>query len=201
MKNVLFFLAMFAVVNLSATQKVNVMNVGDEATLTDVKMKCVSGKMVSLAEVKGENGLLVIFSCNTCPFVLRWENRYPELKKYADENGVGMIVLNSNYQKRDGDDSFEAMVAHAKEKGYNFPYVVDEESRIANAFGGQTTPHVFLFDKHMKLAYKGLIDDNAQSAADVKKPYVKDALKSLGNGGKIAVTSTPPKGCSIKRLL
>ena len=121
--------------------------VGDKAELTEVKMQDVSGKEVSLSDAKMENGLLVMFSCNTCPFVKQWEGRYPQIKEWTDNNKVGMIVLNSNYQKRDNGDSYEDMKKQAAEKGYDFYYVVDKESKIANAFGGQTTPHVFLFDK------------------------------------------------------
>jgi thioredoxin-related protein len=161
----------------------------------------VSGEKISLSDAKKDNGLVVIFSCNTCPFVKQWEGRYPTIKEWADNNNVGMIVLNSNYQNRDGVDSYEAMQSHAKDNGYNFHYVVDEESEIANAFGGQTTPHVFLFDSDMQLAYKGLIDDSYESAETVKNAYLKDAMVSLAKGEKIAVTETKPTGCSIKRKI
>ncbi|MFW6370476.1 MAG: redoxin domain-containing protein [Bacteroidota bacterium] len=175
------------------------LGIGDKATLTDVKMLDVSGEKVSLADVAKENGLLVMFSSNTCPFVLQWEGRYPEIKKWAEQNKVGMIVLNSNYSNRDGVDSYEAMKKHARDKNYNFYYVVDEESKIANAFGGQTTPHAFLFNGDMELVYKGAVDDNYKSAGEVKQAYLKDAIKSVSNGEQIAVAETKPVGCSIKR--
>ncbi|MBN1820166.1 MAG: redoxin family protein [Prolixibacteraceae bacterium] len=201
MKNLIFGLFVLATFTASAGEKVGKLEIGDKAVLTDVKMKSVSGTELSINDVAGKNGTLVIFSCNTCPFVMRWEGRYPGLKEFAEENGVGMIVLNSNYSNRDGVDSYTAMVEHAKEKGYNFPYVVDQDSRIANAFGGQTTPHAFLFNNKMELVYKGVIDDNAADPSAVKKAYLKDALESLGSGDKIAVAQTPPQGCSIKRKL
>lgn len=175
------------------------LELGDKAVLIDVKMTEVSGKNISLNDAKKENGLLVLFSCNQCPFVLRWENRFDDIKKWADNNDVGMIVLNSNHQKRSGDDSFENMQAKAKEKGYDFYYVLDNQSRIANAIGGQTTPHAFLFDGNFKLAYKGAIDDSYKSAEDVKQAYLKDAIVSLGAGEKVAVAETKPVGCGIKR--
>src|SRR5690606_27534076 len=100
---------------------------------------------------------------------------------------------------RDGVDSYEAMKKHADSKGYNFHYVVDEDSRIANAFGGQTTPHAFLFNSDMELVYKGAVDDNYKSVNDVKQAYLKDAIESVANGGEIAVAETKPIGCSIKR--
>ncbi|NQU85374.1 MAG: redoxin domain-containing protein [Mariniphaga sp.] len=201
MKKLIIGLFVFATFAVTAGEKVGKLEVGDKAVMTNVKMKSVTGTSVSLSDVSGKNGTLVIFSCNSCPFVLRWEDRYPGLKEYAAKNGIGMIVLNSNYQNRDGADSFTAMVDHADEKGYNFDYVLDKESQIANAFGGQTTPHVFLFDGDMELVYKGLIDDNSASAADVKKDYLNDALASLGQGKEVAIAETPPQGCSIKRKL
>lgn len=201
MKKVVLIWLVLVAFAATAGQKVNKLQIGDTAVLTDVKMQNVSGPMVSLNDVKGKNGTLVIFSCNTCPFVMRWEGRYPELKEIAEENGVGMIVINSNDQKRDGEDSFSAMKEHAKDKGYNFAYVLDQESQIANSFGGQTTPHAFIFDNNMKLVYKGAIDDNAESASKVKKAYVKDALKSLGRGKPVVLSETLPQGCSIKRKL
>ncbi len=186
---------------VSTSHGQNKLAINDLAVLTDVKMLDVSGEKVSIDDVVLENGVLVLFSCNACPFVLRWENRFNEINAWAKKNNVGMIVLNSNYQKRESSDSYEEMKNHAAEKNYQFKYVVDHESQIANAFGGQTTPHVFLFDGDKKLVYKGAIDDNAQDASAVKKAYLKDALVSLGNKQNIALSETPPVGCSIKRKL
>ena len=186
---------------LAGGGKVGKLEIGDKALLTDVKMEDISGEKVSLEDVKMENGLLVMFSCNTCPFVLKWEDRYPEIKSWADKNKVGMAVLNSNHQNHQSSESLEAMALHGKEKGYNFYYLLDKESAIANAYGGQTTPHVFLFNNKMELVYKGAIDDNYNSADEVKQAYLKDAILGLASGENIAVTETKPVGCSIKRKL
>ncbi|MCG6186419.1 redoxin domain-containing protein [Maribellus maritimus] len=201
MKKLIGVFIMLLSVSVMAGNGDGKMDLGDKAALTHVKMLDVSGEKISLGEAQKDNGLVVIFSCNTCPFVKQWEDRYPEIKKWADKNDVGMMVLNSNYQNRDGVDSYEAMQKHAETKGYNFHYVVDEESQIANAFGGQTTPHVFLFDSNMELAYKGAIDDSYKSADEVNQAYLKDAIISLANNEKIAVTETKPTGCSIKRKI
>ncbi len=173
--------------------------VGDKAVHTDVKMTDVTGAKYSIDDVKGENGVLLVFSCNSCPFVIKWEDRYNELKKYADQNKVGFIVLNSNCANRGTTESMEEMKKHAKEKGYQFPYVIDGGSKLANALVAQTTPHAFLFDKEMKLVYKGVIDDNHEDASAVKKAYVKDAIKSIASGKEVAVSETKPMGCGIKR--
>jgi thioredoxin-related protein len=197
MKKVLIILMVIAFVPAMAVT--GTIGIGGKASLTDVKMLDVSGERISLADAAKENGLLVMFSSNTCPFVVQWEDRYLELKTWADKHNVGMIVLNSNYNNRNGVDSYGEMKKRASEQNYNFHYVVDEESKIANAFGGQTTPHVFLFDSSMELVYKGAIDDNYKSGADVKQAYAKEAVASLANGQKVAVAETKPVGCSIKR--
>lgn len=199
MKNLILILMVAAFIPAMANS--GTIGIGGKATLTDVKMLDVSGEKVSLADVAKENGLLVMFSSNTCPFVIQWESRYNDLKKWADQHKVGMIVLNSNYQNRNGVDSYSEMKKRAGEQGYNFHYVVDEDSRIANSYGGQTTPHVFLFDKNMELVYKGAIDDNYKSAGEVKQAYAKDAISSLAKGEKVAVAETKPVGCSIKRKI
>jgi peroxiredoxin len=191
------FVFMLGLVTIASGQN---MKIGDKATLTDAKMTGTSGNQYSINDVKGENGVLVMFSSNTCPFVIMWEGRYIETKKWADQHKVGMIVLNSNCANRNGVDSMEEMKKHAADKKYNFPYVLDGGSRIANAYVGQTTPHAFLFDKDMKLVYKGAIDDNHKDASAVKATYLKDAIAAIANGQKVAVAETKPVGCSIKRV-
>ena len=194
------FLLMFAMVlGFAVMANSPKLEIGDKAVHTDYKMTDISGKQYSIADVKGENGVLVMFSSNTCPFVIKWEGRYIETKKWADQNKVGMIVLNSNCANRNGVDSMDEMKKHAAEKGYNFPYVVDAGSKIANSFVGQTTPHAFLFDKDMKLVYKGAIDDNHDNASAVKKHYLKDAISAIASGKKVEIAETKPVGCSIKR--
>lgn len=201
MKKIIFILILAVSVSVVSASNNGKLGIGDKPVLTDVKMEDVSGAKISLADVKKGNGLLVMFSSNTCPFVLQWEDRFPDLKAWADKNKIGMVVLNSNHQKRDGDDSFEAMKKHAKEKGYNFYYALDDQSLIANSFGGQTTPHAFLFNGKMELVYKGAIDDSYKSAKDVKQPYLKDAIASVSSGKKVAISETKPVGCSIKRKI
>lgn len=201
MKKIMVVLMIIASVSVLAANNGGKLAIGDKAGFIDIKMDDVSGVKISMADVKKENGLLVLFSSNTCPFVMQWEGRYPELKAWADKNKVGMVVLNSNHQKRDSDDSLEAMKKHAKEKGYNFYYALDNESVIANAYGGQTTPHAFLFNNKMELVYKGAIDDSYKSASDVKQAYVKDAIANLSGGKAVVIAETKPVGCSIKRKI
>lgn len=177
-----------------------VLKIGEKMPKCDESMQCATtGQTFVINDLKEENGLLLIFSCNTCPFVLAWEDRYPVVAELAKKNHIGFALVNSNYMKRDGDESMEAMKEHAKAKNYKWPYLDDDESELANLLGAQTTPHVFLFDKNMKLVYKGAIDDNYKDADEVEDFYLKDALNSLGSGKEIKTKETRNLGCSIKR--
>ncbi len=176
------------------------LEIGARAPLVDLKMRDVSGKMLSLKDVAGENGLLVIFSCNTCPWVAAWEDRYLIVAQKAKELGIGMIAVNPNEAYRDRGDGFEDMQRRAKEKGYTFPYVLDEGSKLADAFGATRTPHVFLFNKDLVLVYRGAIDDNARNPEAVKHHYLLDAMEALAAGKPIPVATTRSIGCTIKRV-
>ncbi len=181
-----------------APQGIEFLKVGAAAPMTSKKLKDISGKDLSVEDVKGDKGLLVMFSCNTCPYVIGWEDRYTELAKMCEENGIGMMTVNSNEAKRDNDDSFEAMKTHAKEKNYTFAYVVDDNSEMAKAYGATRTPDVFLFDKDLNLVYQGAIDDNMKDASKVTKPYLKNAIQSMLDGKEINPAKTKSIGCTIK---
>ena len=144
--------------------------IGESIPMQNELMMDVSDEKMSLKEVTSEQGLLVIFSCNTCPFVVMWEDRYAQLEEKCAETGLGMVYINSNQAKRDGDDSVEAMKAHAKKTDYSYPYLIDENSALANAFGAKTTPHIYLFNKDNELVYKGAIDYNYKNIEAVKAP-------------------------------
>lgn len=197
MRNLILFAAIL--IAFGAKANITQLQIGEQAKFPDVKMESATGVSVSLNDLKAENGLVVIFSCNACPYVMAWEDRYNTINSWAKSNKVGLAVLNSNHQKRDGDDSLEAMKKHAREKSYQFPYLLDSESLIANAIGAQTTPHVFVFDKNFKLVYKGTIDDNYKDATAVQHNYLKDAVQSLSSRKSPAVAETKPMGCGIKR--
>lgn len=175
------------------------LEIGWPAPKADVKLTDVSDRVVSLREAKGKKGLLVIFSCNTCPFVLAWEDRYQTVAEQCRKNGVGMVLINSNEGQRLSSDSLLEMKAHAKEKGYTFSYLVDANAELADAFGATRTPHVFLFDAKLKLVYRGAIDDNSRNADDVKQHYLPDAIDALFAGKPVAMQITKSIGCGIKR--
>ena len=181
--------------------------IGSKAPLADVLMMNVNGTQMSLNTAAGPNGLLVVFSCNTCPFVVgngeksdRWEGRYNEVIAFARENGIGSVLVNSNEAKRKGDDSLEEMKQHAREAGYIAPYVVDARHKLADGFGARTTPHIYLFAGDFRLVYRGSIDDSVNSAADVKERYLEDAITKMVAGKKVKPAITKAIGCSIKRM-
>ena len=174
--------------------------INSEMPNIDEKLQSVNGYSYSLESIVEKNGLLIIFTSNTCPFVIKWEDRYTIVEELAKKNNIGLVYINSNYKKRDGDDSFEKMKEHAKKYNYRFPYLLDEKSQLANSFGAKTTPHIFMFNKNLQLVYKGAIDDNYEDINKVNKFYLKDAMEQLANGKKIKVSETDPVGCSIKRF-
>ncbi len=175
------------------------LTIGDKAPMSKVKMAGIDGSSKSLEDLISKNGLLVVFSCNTCPFVVAWEDRYNDLDALCKKNGIGMVLINSNEARRAGDDSMDKMKKHAKDFAYTMPYVVDEKSAVANAFGARTTPHVYLFDKDLKLAYTGLIDDNHRDKDAATKRFLNDAIQNMASGKKIDPAETKSIGCSIKR--
>ena len=165
----------------------------------DLKMKSTADKEVKLDDIKTAKGLLVIFSCNTCPYVKLSESRIKENVALATKLGIGVAIVNSNAAQRDGDDSMEEMKKYAKIQAYTAPYLLDDNSVLADAFGATRTPQCFLFDKDGKLSYKGAIDDNVKDVKAVKASYLKDALTAVGAGNKPSLQETKSIGCTIKR--
>ncbi|GAA5520948.1 thioredoxin family protein [Aliifodinibius salicampi] len=174
------------------------LEIGAKAPLTDVEVTDVSGETLTLAEVAGENGLLVNFSCNTCPWVKAWEDRYNPIAELAEGNGIGVIALNPNAAIRDEGESMEDMKERAESSNYQFYYALDKQAKLAEAFGATRTPDIFLFNSDMELVYTGAIDDNAKSAEDVEKTFLKNAIENLVAGNEIDPKTTKALGCTIK---
>lgn len=174
--------------------------IGAKVPMSEVKMKDVSGKTVSLKDAKKKNGLLVMFSCNTCPYVIKNQKRTNEIAAYAMSKNIGVVLVNSNEAYRDDEDSFESMKKYAKDQGYNWYYVVDEKSALADAFGANRTPENFLFDANGSLVYHGAIDDNPADANNVKRVHLKEAIDEVVSGKDVSVKTSRSVGCTIKRV-
>lgn len=200
----LFLLTMVAVTTIAITsyaQNFTPIAYGSTAPKNEVKMKDISGKEVSLKDAVGKNGLLVMFSCNTCPYVVKNEERTKAISEFAAKNGYGVIIINSNEAMRDDDDSFEAMKTYAKKQGYKWYYVVDKNSVLADAFGATRTPETFLFNKEGKLVYHGAIDDSPSDATKVTREHLKEAINESNAGKDVSVKESRSVGCTIKRVM
>jgi hypothetical protein len=174
--------------------------IGSPVPMGDYKMKDVSGRQISLNEVKTSKGLLVVFSCNTCPYVKLSETRIREYSDYCLKEGIGCILVNSNEAQRSEDDSFDEMVKYYGGQKLKCFYAMDEKSQLANAFGAGRTPQCFLFNGSGTLMYKGAIDDNVKDPAAVKNAYLKDAISCVLKNEKPKVQETKSIGCTIKRV-
>jgi peroxiredoxin len=171
---------------------------GASLPMTDAKMLNVDDKQVSIADIKGEKGTLVIFTCNHCPFVKMWEGRIAEIGNAAKAQGVGVIAINANDPATKPEDGVADMKARAAELSLSFPYVVDAGSKVARGFGATRTPEVFLFVADGKIVYWGAVDDSADDPAAVAQHFLKDALTAVSAGAPVAVSETKAVGCSIK---
>ncbi|WP_418603045.1 thioredoxin family protein [Hwangdonia sp.] len=173
--------------------------IGDVAE--DFSLKNIDGNMVSLADYEDAKGFIVIFTCNTCPYAVMYEDRINALNnKYASKGYPVIAIMPNNTSVQPG-DSFEAMKQRAKEKGFTFPYLIDAQQTVYPKFGATKTPHVFILQKGDGLnivEYIGAIDDNYKDASAVKTKYVEDAVDALLNGEEILHTETKAIGCSIK---
>jgi len=142
--------------------------------------------------------LVVIFSCNHCPYVQAYEERMKSIVNDYTQKGVGIIAINSNDAENYPDDSFENMQKRANERKFNFIYLRDETQITAKDFGATHTPEIFVFDSERKLRYHGKIDDNWQKEDKVENKYLRDALDALLAGKEIPVPETFSIGCTIK---
>lgn len=194
----LFLPALAAFTLMAFTTVVNI-EIGADLPKADVKMKDISGKDVSLKDAMKKNGLLVMFSCNTCPYVIKNQDRTNAISEYALRNNIGVVLVNSNEAYRDKDDSFEEMKKYAKDQGFKWYYVVDQNSEVADAFGANRTPENFLFNKEGKLVYHGAIDDNPSDASAVKRNHLREAINELVANKDISIKTSRSVGCTIKR--
>lgn len=170
--------------------------VGDKAA--DFKLKSVDGKMYSMADYKDAKGFIVVFTCNHCPFAVKYEDRIVALAKKYKSLGYELIAINPNDPAAQPEDSFDLMKVRAKEKGFTFPYLFDEGQKVYPQYGATKTPHVFLLDKSLTVKYIGAIDDDVDDAAAVKERYLENAIAALEKNQEANPSMTKAIGCSIK---
>lgn len=170
--------------------------VGD--TATDFNLKGVDGKSYSLSQYKKAKGFIIVFTCNHCPFAVKYEDRINDLAKKYKDKGYILLAINPNDPEVQPKDSYELMIERSKEKGFVFPYLFDEGQKVYPQYGATKTPHVFLLDSKRVVKYIGAIDDNVDDANDVSEKYLENAIAALEKGEKPEPEVTKAIGCSIK---
>ncbi|MDP8205615.1 MAG: thioredoxin family protein [Candidatus Electryonea clarkiae] len=176
----------------------NKLLLGSFIPFSDVKMKNVDNSWVSIDDIRGKKGTLVMITCNHCPYVKAWNERMVDIGNTYSKKDIGVIFINSNDPEKYEADNFEGNILAAKTLKFEFPYVVDATSEIALSFRGSSTPEAFLFDSNGKLVYHGAVDDNSEDASKVTENYLRDALEAVLNGEEIKNKETKAIGCSIK---
>jgi len=172
------------------------LKIGDPAL--DFQLLGVDGNTYRLEDFEDKKILIVMFSCNHCPTVRAYEDRFVELQRDYKDKGVVLVAINPNDDKKYPEDSFKNMKARAKEKGFNFPYLRDETQSVARSYGAERTPEAFVFDMKRVLRYHGRIDDNVYEPDKIQQHYLRDALDAILKGQKVLVQDTEPVGCTIK---
>ena len=164
----------------------------------DFSLPGVDDKTYTLASFADAKALVVVFSCNHCPYVQAYEGRMIEIQKDYAARGVRLVAINSNDAKNYPDDSLAEMKRRSTSLGFNFPYLQDESQDAAKAYGATHTPHLFVFGPDRRLAYTGKIDDNWQEPAKVSRRFLRDALDDLLAGRPVREPETHAIGCTIK---
>ncbi len=173
--------------------------IGDYAT--DFKLENTDGRMISLSDFEEAKGYLVIFTCNTCPYSVAYEDRINALDKKYKALGVPVVAINPNNPESNSAENNGAMKKRAEQKSFSFPYLRDKDQKVYPLYGAQRTPHVFLLQKTPdgnKVRYIGAIDDNYSDPDQVEERYVENAVDAMLSGQEIQVTTTRAIGCSIK---
>ena len=157
----------------------------------------VDGRRHALDDYADAPVLVLVQSCNHCPYVLAWEGRINALQREYADRRVRIVAINSNDAVAYPTDSFEAMVKHAREADYAFDYLYDESQEVAKALGAERTPEAFVFDADRRLVYHGAVDDSREEG-DVTERYLRDAIEAVLAGETPSVRDTPAVGCTVK---
>ncbi len=156
------------------------------------------GKKYSLSTFTDKKIVVVVFSCNHCPYVQAYEDRIISFQRDYASKGVQLVAVNSNEIEHYPEDNFDEMVKRAKSRKFNFPYLRDDDQSVANAYGATHTPEFFVFDEKRQLRYRGKFDDDYKNPSAVKATFLKNAVDALLAGKDVAEPETYSVGCTIK---
>ena len=173
--------------------------VGDIAT--DFRLLNVDGNYVSMADYEDAKGIVLIFSCNHCPYVVAYEDRMIELHNTYAPKGFPVVAVNPNDSIAEPRDSYTKMIERAEEKNFPFDYLLDADQLIYPEYGATRTPHVYLLEKEgdrFRVAYIGAIDDNYRDASAVEEHFLANAIDALLAGDRPDPEHTRAIGCTIK---
>lgn len=174
----------------------NNLKIGSSAP--DFNLPGVDGNNYALSSFSDKRILILIFSCNHCPYVQAYEERIKQIQKDYSAKGVQVVAINSNDAVKYPEDSFEQMKIRFQKKQFNFPYLYDEDQSVAKAFDATHTPEVFVFNEGRHLVYHGKIDDNWQEPDKVRNKYLREALDEILAGNEVSIPETYSIGCTIK---
>jgi peroxiredoxin len=172
------------------------LTIGDKAI--PFELPGVDDELHSLADYTDKKALVVLFSCNHCPYVRAWEDRMVQIQADYASQGVQFIAINANDTDKYPADSLPKMKERAQEKGFNFPYLFDETQEVARYYGAERTPEIFVFNRVGVLQYHGALDDNYDDPDAVTQEYLRDALDAILAEKMPATAKTAPVGCTIK---
>jgi len=164
----------------------------------DFNLPGTDGRNYTLESFREAKALIVLFTCNHCPYARACEDRFIALQNDYATKGVRIVAINSNDAATYPDDSFANMKIRTKEKSYPFPYLCDETQKVARAYDAACTPDIFLFDAARKLVYNGRLDDNWQEPTKVTKQELREAIDCTLAGKAVPFEPKPSMGCNIK---
>lgn len=170
--------------------------IGD--TATDFSLKNIDDTFVSLSDYENAEGYIVIFTCNTCPYAVMYEDRIQSLHEQFANDGFPVVAINPNDPEVKAGDSVAKMKERAADKGFGFPYLFDAGQAVYPQYGATKTPHVYVLDNELTVRYIGAIDDNPQDASSVGVKYVENAVAAIKAGNNPDPATTKAIGCSIK---
>jgi peroxiredoxin len=173
------------------------MSVGLGTEAPQFDLPGVDGQNHSLDSYADGDVLVLVQSCNHCPYVQAWDQRLNTVARDYADRGVRVVAINSNDAASHPEDSFDEMQKRAAAQGFVFDYLYDEPQAVATELASERTPEVFLFNQDRQLVYHGAIDDSRDEDR-VSQHYLRDALDAVLSGREPAVSETPAVGCTVK---